>query len=121
MRGHGNTVVGPDIRETVSRAIYTELNARLLLQTLTLGRPIEYLDPAEAESMMSRSAGLPNVGKGHGVDRIWQMWLDEVRRTRVRFSERTSSVEESDQLPNSLDHAPARTGNFQFGRTKWHV
>ncbi len=34
MRGHGNTVVGPDIRETVSRAIYTELNARLLLQTL---------------------------------------------------------------------------------------
>jgi HCOMODA/2-hydroxy-3-carboxy-muconic semialdehyde decarboxylase len=81
MRGHGNTVVGPDIRETVSRAIYTEVNARLLLQTLSLGRPIEYLDANEAQTMMSRGAGLPNVGASHGVDRIWQMWLDEVRRS----------------------------------------
>jgi hypothetical protein len=32
--------------------------------------------------MMSRGASLPNVGKGHGVDRIWQMWLDEVRRSQ---------------------------------------
>ncbi len=32
--------------------------------------------------MMSRSAGLPNVGKGHGVDRIWQMQLDEVLRSQ---------------------------------------
>jgi hypothetical protein len=31
--------------------------------------------------MMSRGAGLPNVGASHGVDRIWQMWLDEVRRS----------------------------------------
>ena len=29
MRGHGNVVVGPDVRTAVARAIYTEVNARL--------------------------------------------------------------------------------------------
>ena len=74
MRGHGNTVVGPDLRETVARAIYTEVNARLLLQTLLLGRPISYLEAEEAEEMTRAM----NVGAGHGVDRIWRMWLDEI-------------------------------------------
>jgi HCOMODA/2-hydroxy-3-carboxy-muconic semialdehyde decarboxylase len=77
MRGHGDTVVGPDIRETVSRAIYTEVNARLLLQTLSLGAPVEYLDPAEMQNM---SRAERTARKGHGVDRIWQMWLDELAR-----------------------------------------
>jgi len=81
MRGHGNTVVGPDIRETVSRAIYTELNAQLLLQALSLGRPIEYFDPEEAKAMGSREINRGS-GSSHGVDRIWQMWKDEVRRDR---------------------------------------
>jgi len=76
MRGHGDTVVGPYIRETVSRAIYTEVNARLLLQTLSLGAPIEYLDPAENREMMK--VGHSTAGSSHGVDRIWQMWLDEL-------------------------------------------
>ena len=31
MRGHGDTVVGENIRDTVQRAIYTERNAQLLL------------------------------------------------------------------------------------------
>jgi HCOMODA/2-hydroxy-3-carboxy-muconic semialdehyde decarboxylase len=47
MRGHGDTVAGRDIRECVARAIYTEVNARLLLQTLALGRPIDYVDEVE--------------------------------------------------------------------------
>lgn len=75
MRGHGDTVVGPDLRETVARAIYTEVNARLLLQTLSLGRPIAYLKSAEAQEMMRAM----NVGPGHGVDRVWKMWVDEVK------------------------------------------
>ena len=50
MRGHGNTIVAPDIREAVARAIYTERNAQLLLQTLALNRPIEYLDPSEVQT-----------------------------------------------------------------------
>ena len=75
MRGHGDTVVGPNIRETVSRAIYTEVNARLLLQTLSLSRPVEYLDADEAQEMMRAI----NSGPGHGIDRIWYMWVDEVK------------------------------------------
>jgi HCOMODA/2-hydroxy-3-carboxy-muconic semialdehyde decarboxylase len=74
MRGHGNTVVAPEIREAVTRAIYTERNAQLLLQTLALNRPIEYLDPTEVQNKNANRQSLPN----HGVDRIWQMWLDEV-------------------------------------------
>ena len=74
MRGHGDTVVGPTIRETVSRAIYTEVNARLLLQTLLLGRPVKYLGAVEAAEMIAAM----NVGPGHGVDRVWKMWVDEV-------------------------------------------
>lgn len=77
MRGHGDTVVGPYIRETVSRAIYAEVNARLLLQTLSLGSPIEYLDPKEMLTMSQ--FGERTKGTSHGVDRIWQMWLDELK------------------------------------------
>jgi ribulose-5-phosphate 4-epimerase/fuculose-1-phosphate aldolase len=81
MRGHGDTVVGPDIRETVSRAIYTERNARLLLQALALGGPIEYIDGNEAKAMSSYAVN-PGRGSSHGVDRVWQMWIDEVAQGR---------------------------------------
>jgi len=79
MRGHGNTVVGGHIRETVSRAIYTESNAKLLLQALSLNSPIEYISAAESQGMARQ-----RLGPSHGVDRIWQMWLDEVKNTRGR-------------------------------------
>jgi HCOMODA/2-hydroxy-3-carboxy-muconic semialdehyde decarboxylase len=75
MRGHGNTVVAPDIRDAVARAIYTERNAKLLLQTLALNRPIEYLDPAEVET---KNTGRQQSGPNLGVERLWQMWLDEI-------------------------------------------
>jgi ribulose-5-phosphate 4-epimerase/fuculose-1-phosphate aldolase len=74
MRGHGNVVVGPDIRRMVSRAIYTEVNARLQLQALALGSPIIYLDETEAragEEMRDKS------GRGQSTDRTWQMWVEE--------------------------------------------
>jgi ribulose-5-phosphate 4-epimerase/fuculose-1-phosphate aldolase len=74
MRGHGNVVVGPNIRRMVSRAIYTEANARLQLQALALGGPIIYLDETEAragEAIRDQSE------RGHSVDRTWQMWVEE--------------------------------------------
>ena len=74
MRGHGNVVVGPNIRRMVSRAIYTEVNARLQLQALALGSQIIYLDETEAR------AGEENRDKserGHSTDRTWQMWVEE--------------------------------------------
>ena len=82
MRGHGDTVVGPDIRDTVSRAIYAERNAQLYLQALSLGKPIEFMGEKEMRGMAS-----PDVrqsrGSSHGVDRVWRMWVDEVAARRA--------------------------------------
>ena len=51
LRGHGNAVVAPNVRVAVYRAIYTEANAKLLLQAKLLGGPIKYLAPEEAALM----------------------------------------------------------------------
>jgi ribulose-5-phosphate 4-epimerase/fuculose-1-phosphate aldolase len=74
LRGHGNVVVGPDVRRTVSRAIYTEVNARMQLQAVMLGGPITFIDPEENKQIES---GRGTRTTGHGVDRTWQMWLEE--------------------------------------------
>lgn len=74
LRGHGNVVVGPDVRRTVARAIYTEVNARMLLQAVTLGGPITFIDPEESKQI---EGNRETMGTGHGVDRIWQMWAEE--------------------------------------------
>jgi len=74
MRGHGNVVVGPSVQRVVARGIYTEINARLLWQAITLGGPIIHLDAEEAkagEAVRDRSEA------GHSTDRIWQMWVEE--------------------------------------------
>jgi len=77
LRGHGNVVVGPDLRRTVSRAIYTEVNARMLLQAIALGGPIIYIDPEENKLI---EGGRGTQITGHSVDRTWQMWLEEASR-----------------------------------------
>jgi ribulose-5-phosphate 4-epimerase/fuculose-1-phosphate aldolase len=74
MRGHGNVVVGPNIRRMVSRSIYTEVNARLQLQALALGGPVIYLDETEARA---GEANRDKSERGHSVDRTWQMWVEE--------------------------------------------
>src|SRR5207244_12601078 len=48
MRGHGDSVVGPTLRDAVFRAYYTEVNARLQLQAITIGRPINSLTKNDA-------------------------------------------------------------------------
>ena len=74
MRGHGNVVVAPSVRVVVYRAIYTEANAKLLLQAKMLGGPITYLAPEEAALMdKEQSRHRP----GHGSDRTWEMWKQE--------------------------------------------
>ena len=74
LRGHGNVVVGPNLRRTVSRAIYTEINARLLWQATTLGGPITFIAPEEAAQMES---GRDASREGHGPNRTWDMWKQE--------------------------------------------
>src|SRR5882672_3175802 len=74
MRGHGNVVVAPSVRVVVYRAIYTEANAKLLLQAKMLGGPITYLAPEEA-ALMEKDQGRHRPG--HGSDRTWDMWKQE--------------------------------------------
>jgi ribulose-5-phosphate 4-epimerase/fuculose-1-phosphate aldolase len=74
MRGHGNVVVAPSVRVVVYRAIYTEANAKLLLQAKMLGGPITYLAPEEA-ALMEKEQGRHRPG--HGSDRTWEMWKQE--------------------------------------------
>ncbi len=65
MRGHGNAVAGPDLKTTVFRAIYTEVNARLQMQAVILGGPINFLNEYEQE-------------KAQNVDRPWETWRKQV-------------------------------------------
>lgn len=68
MRGHGCTVVGESLRVAVYRAVYTEVNAKLLLQALPLGE-VETLTPAEAEATRITVEGQ--------ADRPWNLWRRE--------------------------------------------
>ena len=79
LRGHGNVVVAPTVRIAVYRAVYTEANAKLLLQAKMLGGPITYLAPEEA-AIMERDQ--VRHRPGHGSDRTWEMWRQEaIERT----------------------------------------
>ena len=65
MRGHGNAVAGPNLKTTVFRAIYTEVNAKLQMQAVMLGGPITFLNEYEEK-------------KSQNVDRPWDTWLKQV-------------------------------------------
>lgn len=69
MRGHGETVVGRTIREAVFRAIYSELNARLLLQALQLTKtPI----------LLSEKEIVINRNEISDFNRSWDLWKHQV-------------------------------------------
>ncbi|MET1027028.1 MAG: class II aldolase/adducin family protein, partial [Dongiaceae bacterium] len=72
MRGHGSTVVGPSLKQAVYRAIYTEVNARLLAEALRLG-PVELLTPEEAQAALLIETQ---------IDRPWQFWKAAARAAR---------------------------------------
>jgi ribulose-5-phosphate 4-epimerase/fuculose-1-phosphate aldolase len=61
MRGHGAVVVGPSLPDTVSRAVYLQVNAQLQSQAMALGGNITYLNAEEA-------AG------GQIYARAWELW-----------------------------------------------
>lgn len=68
MRGHGCTVVGESLRVAVYRAVYTEVNAKLLLQALPLGE-VNTLTPAEADATRVTVEGQ--------AERPWNLWRRE--------------------------------------------
>ena len=65
MRGHGNAVAGPDLKTAVFRAIYTEVNAKLQMQAVMLGGPVNFLNEYEQQKLQN-------------VDRPWDTWKKQV-------------------------------------------
>jgi HCOMODA/2-hydroxy-3-carboxy-muconic semialdehyde decarboxylase len=70
MRGHGDTVVGNSIKTAVLHAIYTEANARLEAQAISLGGKVVYMNETEASKIGDQNDKL--------VDRPWEIWKIQV-------------------------------------------
>jgi HCOMODA/2-hydroxy-3-carboxy-muconic semialdehyde decarboxylase len=66
MRGHGSVTTGPNLPLVVFRSVYTEVNARLQMQAMSLGGPIIYLEPEEGRKAEATMAGT--------VARPWELW-----------------------------------------------
>jgi ribulose-5-phosphate 4-epimerase/fuculose-1-phosphate aldolase len=69
MRGHGSTTVGISIEQVVYRAIYAEVNAKLQLQSMSMGE-VTYLTETEAQL-----AAAANDGQ---IARSWNLWRKRV-------------------------------------------
>ena len=65
MRGHGFNAVGASIRQTVFRAIYSDVNARILMDALRMGSVV-YLNESEARKVAATNDA--------SIDRSWEVW-----------------------------------------------
>jgi ribulose-5-phosphate 4-epimerase/fuculose-1-phosphate aldolase len=74
MRGHGDTVVGPNVRLATFWAIYAEVNARQLAQAIAIGGPITFIEGEEQK--------LTHENMASAYERPWQMWKREVTRLK---------------------------------------
>ena len=68
MRGHGCVVAGQSLREVVVTSVYSQVNARLLLESLPLGN-VTYLSEDEIQLMSEALLNPP------AVDRVWEYWV----------------------------------------------
>jgi hypothetical protein len=59
-------VVAADLPQAVFRSVYTELNARLQAQAISLGGTVTYLDDEEARRA--------EATMGSTVQRPWELW-----------------------------------------------
>jgi ribulose-5-phosphate 4-epimerase/fuculose-1-phosphate aldolase len=74
MRGHGDTVVGPNVRLATFWAIYAEVNARQLAQAIAIGGPITFIEGEEQK--------LTHDNMATAYERPWQMWKREALRSK---------------------------------------
>ena len=72
MRGHGMTVAGTTLHQSVFRAVYAEVNARVQAAAMALG-PITILTDEEASA-----ADAANTGQ---IDRAYALWALLARKT----------------------------------------
>jgi HCOMODA/2-hydroxy-3-carboxy-muconic semialdehyde decarboxylase len=71
MRHHGAVVVATSIPNVVGRSVYLDLNARVQIQTMSIGGKFTAVDPAEAKLRMTD----PNE-----YARAWELWKRKVSR-----------------------------------------
>jgi HCOMODA/2-hydroxy-3-carboxy-muconic semialdehyde decarboxylase len=71
MRGHGDVAVGDSIKTAVSHAVYTDLDARLQAEALSLGGHVTYLNEVEA-------AKIGDVNDKQ-IDRAWDIWKSQAQ------------------------------------------
>jgi HCOMODA/2-hydroxy-3-carboxy-muconic semialdehyde decarboxylase len=77
MRGHGDVTVGPSVKLAVFRAYYTDINAKLQSQAISLGGDdINYLTPGEGAK-----ADKVNLAV---LDRVWNLWKLRVAPTLAK-------------------------------------
>jgi HCOMODA/2-hydroxy-3-carboxy-muconic semialdehyde decarboxylase len=67
MKRHGSVVAGRTLRDAVLTAIYLQVGAKLLLQSLPLGTP-DYLTPVEIEKCIARQES------PLALERAWEYW-----------------------------------------------
>ena len=71
MKRHGCVVTGPTVEQTVMKAIYLQVNAKLQLQTMQLGTPDYLTDTEIAECTAMQQAPI-------SLDRAWEVWCRRV-------------------------------------------
>ncbi len=71
IRGHGDMVVGSGVADVVTRAIYTDKNAKVLKEALMLGGPIAYIKPEE-------TAERGRLMAGYKEGRDWNLMKAEI-------------------------------------------
>jgi len=71
MRGHGNVVVGLNVKRATIRAVYTEVNARLQTIALGLSGQINYISPEEG-ALREKNPGEEG--------RAWDGWKEKAMR-----------------------------------------
>ena len=67
MKRHGCVVTGATVEETVMKAIYLQVNARLQLQTMMIGEPDFLTDMEIEECTTMQQAPI-------SLDRAWEVW-----------------------------------------------
>jgi ribulose-5-phosphate 4-epimerase/fuculose-1-phosphate aldolase len=72
MRGHGAVVAGFSIRHAVYVSIYLELNAKLQMQAMPMGK-IKFLYKGEVDAVIARTGP-------YGINRAWENWCGRAGR-----------------------------------------
>jgi len=79
MRGHGAVAVGQSVRQAVWIAIYLELNAKLQMQAMAMGK-IKFLTAGEVDAIIKRAGPF-------SFNRAWENWCHRAGRKMQELNE----------------------------------